>query len=47
VRVGDLIHGKPAYLWAKEEVAIDVFHHLVYATATALAYERLDRRTDA
>jgi hypothetical protein len=37
----------PAYLWAKEEVAIDVFHHLVYTAATAFAYERLDRRTES
>jgi hypothetical protein len=33
----------PAYLWPKQEVAIDVFHHLVYAGATAYAYERLTR----
>jgi hypothetical protein len=31
----------PVYLWEGEDVAIDVFHHLVYATATAAAYERL------
>jgi len=33
----------PAYLWAKEEIAIDVFHHLVYVGATSLAYQRLTR----
>ena len=32
----------PVTMWGKEEVAIDVFHHLVYATATAAAYEALD-----
>jgi hypothetical protein len=25
--------------WGKEEVAIDLFHHTVYAVATGLAYE--------
>ena len=29
----------PAIFWGKEEVAIDAFHHLVYATATGIAYE--------
>jgi hypothetical protein len=29
----------PAPFWPKEEIAIDAFHHLVYATATGLAYE--------
>jgi len=29
----------PAVFWAKEEIAIDAFHHLVYATATGFAYE--------
>jgi hypothetical protein len=32
----------PAWRWGKGEVAIDVFHHLVYAGATGLAYELLD-----
>ena len=32
----------PAWRWSKEEVAIDVFHHAVYATVTGLAYELLD-----
>jgi hypothetical protein len=29
----------PVVFWAKEEIPIDAFHHLVYATATGLAYE--------
>jgi hypothetical protein len=29
----------PAVFWPKEEIAIDAFHHLVYATVTGLAYE--------
>jgi hypothetical protein len=29
----------PSVFWGKEEVAIDAFHHLVYATATGVAYE--------
>jgi hypothetical protein len=32
----------PAVFWAKEEVAIDAFHHLVYATATGISYELLN-----
>ena len=31
----------PSVFWAKEEVAIDAFHHVVYATATGMAYEAL------
>ena len=31
----------PAIFWPKEEVAIDAFHHAVYALATAIAYELL------
>jgi len=31
----------PIYRWGMKEVAIDVFHHAVYATATAVAYEAL------
>jgi hypothetical protein len=34
----------PVFFWRKQEVAIDVFHHLVYAVATGAAYELLDRR---
>jgi hypothetical protein len=28
----------PAIFWAKEEIAIDAFHHAVYAAATGVAY---------
>ena len=34
----------PAIFWPKREIAIDAFHHLVYATATGLAYELIDGR---
>jgi hypothetical protein len=34
----------PSVFWAKEEIAIDAFHHVVYATATGIAYELLDGR---
>jgi hypothetical protein len=34
----------PSVFWFKEEIAIDAFHHLVYATATGLAYELIDGR---
>jgi hypothetical protein len=33
----------PVTEWAPEDIAIDVFHHLVYVTATAKAYELLER----
>ena len=33
----------PITEWEGEDIAIDVFHHLVYVTATAVAYELLDR----
>jgi hypothetical protein len=33
----------PVVFWEPEDIAIDVFHHLVYVGATALAYERLNR----
>ncbi|HYY20688.1 MAG TPA: hypothetical protein VE780_02310 [Thermoleophilaceae bacterium] len=29
----------PAIFWPKEEIAIDAFHHAVYATVTGVAYE--------
>jgi hypothetical protein len=29
----------PSIFWAKEEIAIDAFHHAVYAAATGMAYE--------
>src|SRR5918911_4578082 len=34
----------PAIFWSKEEIAIDAFHHAVYATATGLAYELIAAR---
>jgi hypothetical protein len=33
----------PSVFWGKQEVAIDAFHHLVYATATGIAYELISR----
>jgi len=33
----------PVTEWELEDIAIDVFHHLVYVTATAKAYELLER----
>lgn len=33
----------PATKWGTKEVGIDWFHHAVYATATSVAYEWLDR----
>jgi hypothetical protein len=32
----------PFVFWGAEEIAIDLFHHAVYAGATGLAYETLD-----
>src|SRR3954453_18785131 len=32
----------PVFMWPRQEVAIDAWHHLVYATATGVAYELLD-----
>ena len=32
----------PFIFWGKKEVAIDVFHHTVYAAATGLAYKLID-----
>jgi hypothetical protein len=37
----------PAIFWRKEEIAIDAFHHTVYALATGLAYELLASRNGA
>jgi hypothetical protein len=34
----------PITMWGGKEVAIDAWHHLVYATATSAAYAALDRR---
>jgi hypothetical protein len=33
---------KPITNWGSEEITIDLFHHVVYAAATSLAYEVLD-----
>src|SRR3954452_18946954 len=33
----------PVTMWGRDEVAIDGFHHAVYALSTGLAYELLDR----
>jgi hypothetical protein len=37
----------PAVFWGAEEVAIDAFHHTVYAIATGIAYEVLNSRNRA
>src|SRR5919107_513268 len=34
----------PFWEWGAKEVAIDAFHHLVYASATGVAYTLLDRQ---
>ena len=34
----------PAIFWSKQEIAIDAFHHAVYAAATGLAYQLIERR---
>src|SRR3954464_14344963 len=34
----------PITFWGREEIAIDGFHHAVYALSTAAAYEVLKRR---
>jgi hypothetical protein len=33
----------PVTEWSTDEIAIDAFHHLVYVTATSLAYSALKR----
>jgi hypothetical protein len=33
----------PVVFWPKHEIAIDAFHHAVYAAATGLAYALIDR----
>jgi hypothetical protein len=33
----------PVIFWPKEEIAIDLFHHAVYAAATGAAYALIDR----
>jgi hypothetical protein len=35
----------PIVFWPPLEIAIDLWHHLVYAAATGLAYQRLSQRT--
>jgi hypothetical protein len=37
----------PAIFWPKEEIAIDAFHHTVYALAAGIAYELLSSRNGA
>jgi hypothetical protein len=37
----------PVIFWPKAEIAIDAFHHTVYALATGLAYELLSSRDGA
>ena len=37
----------PSVFWPKEEIAIDAFHHAVYAVATGIAYELLTSRNGA
>jgi hypothetical protein len=34
----------PALFWAPREIAIDAFHHTVYATAAGIAYQLLSGR---
>jgi hypothetical protein len=35
----------PVRKWGRTELAIDLFHHLVYAVAAGLSYQALNRRT--
>ena len=37
----------PAIFWAPREIAIDAFHHTVYAVATGIAYELLSNARGA
>jgi hypothetical protein len=32
----------PAIFWTPQEIAIDAFHHTVYAIATGIAYQLLN-----
>jgi hypothetical protein len=34
----------PINLWGGKEIAIDVWHHAVYASATGIAFELIDGR---
>lgn len=36
----------PVTMWGGTEIAIDVWHHMVYVVATGVAYEALDSRQD-
>ena len=36
----------PSVFWGRQEVAIDAFHHAVYAAATGIAYELISRPTN-
>ena len=36
----------PVVFWPPQEIAIDVFHHTVYAIATGVAYQLLDGNPD-
>src|SRR5262245_53013011 len=35
----------PVTMWGRREIAIDLWHHVVYTAATGLAYDWLDRRS--
>jgi hypothetical protein len=37
----------PAIFWAPREIAIDAFHHMVYAVATGIAFELLSNTPSA
>jgi len=37
----------PAIFWGPQEIAIDAFHHTVYAVATGIAYQLLSSATAA
>jgi hypothetical protein len=37
----------PIVFWRRKEIAIDLWHHAVYAAATGLAYRFIDDRTAA
>jgi hypothetical protein len=37
----------PAIFWGKDEIAIDAFHHAVYAAATGFAYQLVAGRNGA
>ena len=38
---------QPAIFWPKAEIAIDAFHHTVYALATGITYQLLSSRNGA